>query len=304
MNKEKKTTANNGINLIDNMLKMFKKNVKQIATKAWNYTQGRKKISQLRNIKIDAADSMADAISETFNNNISIDEKILIDKIENVRSALINSSNKIVVVDYGAGKPNSNRSEKEMYQGVTSTIMLSDIVRSSQPYFWSLLLFKLVRKFKPSTCIELGSCVGISVAYQASALKLNNKGHIITIEGAESLATLTEKNLQQLNLNNVHVVYGRFQDKLETVLNENKPIDYAFIDGYHDGKATIYYFEQFSPYLSEEAIIVFDDINWSRGMRKAWDYIKKNEIVKITLELKKTMGICLISKNLNKKYEI
>jgi len=133
--------------------------------------------------------------------------------------------------------------------------------KARKSYFWSVLLFKLVRKFNPSACIELGTCLGISAAYQASAQKLNRKGKLVTLEGAVSLASLAEKNLQQLGLDNAHVVSGRFQDKLDTVLNENKPIDYAFIDGQHDEKATISYFEQLTPCLSVESIIDFDDIS-------------------------------------------
>ena len=52
------------------------------------------------------------------------------------------------------------------------------------------------------------------------------------------------------------------------------------IDGHHDEQATIAYFEKFIPYLSKNSIIVFDDISWSDGMRRAWNTIEKNEMVK------------------------
>jgi len=31
--------------------------------------------------------------------------------------------------------------------------------------------------------------------------------------------------------------------------------------------------------------MVFDDINWSEGMQEAWDIIRKNERVKISIDL-------------------
>ena len=41
------------------------------------------------------------------------------------------------------------------------------------------ILFRLIRNLEPSSCVELGSCVGISASYQAGALSLNKKGQII-----------------------------------------------------------------------------------------------------------------------------
>jgi len=165
-------------------------------------------------------------------------------------------------------------------------------------------LFKLIRKFKPSICIELGSCVGISAAYQYSALKLNKKGYLITLEGYEALAKITENNIKKLNINNTKVVCGLFQDKLGKVLKENHPVDYALIDGHHQETATIFYFEQFLPYLAEESVMVFDDICWSDGMKRAYKYIKKNKMVKISLEINNKIGILLFSRKIKNKYVI
>ena len=137
-------------------------------------------------------------------------------------------------------------------------------------YFRSLLSFKLVAEFKPLKSIELGTCLGISGAYHASAQMLNESGSLTTLEGAQSLASLAEKNLPQLGSDNTRVVSGRFQDNSDKVLTENKPIDYVFIDGHHDEQATIAYFEKFMPYLSKNSMLVFDDISWSDGMRHAW----------------------------------
>lgn len=165
-------------------------------------------------------------------------------------------------------------------------------------------MFKLIRKFKPSICIELGSCVGISAAYQYSALKLNKKGYLITLEGYEALAKITENNIKKLNINNTKVVCGLFQDKLGKVLKENHPVDYALIDGHHQETATIFYFEQFLPYLAEESVMVFDDICWSDGMKRAYKYIKKNKMVKISLEINNKIGILLFSRKIKNKYVI
>ena len=282
-------------------MSIMKSIIKPIATKAYKYL-AYIKISQLRSTKKPAAAKLANAIYNTLKNNLDPEEKKWVEKIEEKRKMLNSSSTKISITDFGAGKSSSARTEDETYQGVTKETTVGEMCQAaSKPYFWSLLLFKLVREFKPSKSIELGTCLGISGAYQASAQKLNKNGSLITLEGAQSLASFAEKNLQQLGLDNARVVSGRFQDNLDKVLTENKPIDYVFIDGHHDEQATIAYFEKFIPCLSKNSIIVFDDISWSDGMQHAWNTIEKNEIVRISLNLG-VIGICILDETIEKKY--
>jgi predicted O-methyltransferase YrrM len=180
-----------------------------------------------------------------------------------------------------------------MSDGIVISKQVKDFCNGSKPPFWAKILFRLIRKFGSVSAVELGSCLGISAAYQAAAQKINGAGKITTLEGAVSLSALTQKHLQQLGLDNATVVQGRFQDNLNSVLQENRPVDYAVIDGHHEEKATIAYFTQILPYLAEEAVIVFDDISWSPGMRKAWEKIVENDQVKIAVDLV-SIGICII----------
>lgn len=281
------------MHLLKTASKRFRKNLNNYQTK--------RKLQELHSINVPAADKIANAISSALINNLTFEEKASIEPIEKLRKELNSSSKELSVTDYGAGNSNLNRSEKEMHDGVVTTRLVSDCCRASKPYFWSLILFKLVKEFKPSTCIELGTCLGISAAYQASALKLNKKGRIITMEGSASLASLSEDTLKRFNLDNAIVVSGRFQDNLSDVLTSNKPIDYAFIDGHHEENATISYFVSFIPYLSKQSIIIFDDISWSDGMCRAWSKIVENEAVKISVNLG-AIGICVLDKDIERKY--
>lgn len=282
-------------------MSVIKSVIKPIILKAYKYHAGMK-LSQLRNIGNSTADKIENAIQGIMKNNLDPEEMNWIDRIEEKRSLLNSSLKKISITDYGAGDPNYNLSENEMYQGVNLETTVGKICSTgSKTYFWSLLLFKLIREFKPLTIVELGTCLGISGSYQASAQKLNNSGQLITLEGAKSLVILAEKTFHELNLDNVHVIGGRFQDNLDAVLNKYKPIDYAFIDGHHDEKATTFYFEKFIPYLTGSSVMVFDDISWSDGMHNAWKTIIKNKKIKISLDLRE-IGICIFDDLLKGKY--
>lgn len=236
-----------------------------------------------------------EAIIESLKNKLTTEEKLWITRIESIRRNLDSSTEAIVVQDFGAGNSDRHLTREEMYKGRMVEKIIGDVSKkASKPYFWCILLFKLIRKYKPNSCIELGTCLGTSGAYQAAALEINGSGHLATFEGAETLAAIAETQFKQLSLKNVTIIRGRFQDKLQTYIEGKKQIDYAFIDGHHDYEATLEYFDQIIPFLSNNAIVIFDDISWSKGMKKAWRDIIKQEHVKLSFDLIK-VGVCIIS---------
>jgi hypothetical protein len=58
-----------------------------------------------------------------------------------------------------------------------------------------------------------------------------------------------------------------------------------FIDGNHSYEATMRYFELSKPFLNNESMVVFDDIYWSKGMTRAWEQIKADPQVKVSIDL-------------------
>ena len=60
------------------------------------------------------------------------------------------------------------------------------------------------------------------------------------------------------------------------------------------------FIEQILPFLSEGAVLVFDDILWSEGMKRAWNTIMSRESVKVSVELSK-FGICVATSSSGEK---
>lgn len=212
------------------------------------------------------------ALEAHRNEALEGDERQRIEAVEELRRNLSGSTETVNVPDYGAGSPFEARSAEQMHKGdVTAEVVGEACDQYSKPCIWALLLFHLIRQLKPNACLELGTCLGISTAYQASALELNSYGRLVTLEGSPAFAEIAVRNLEALGLGHrVSIVIGRFQDTLVSVLNDLKSVDYAFVDGHHDENATVAYFENLLPHLSPQALIIFDDINWSLGMRRAW----------------------------------
>jgi predicted O-methyltransferase YrrM len=154
-------------------------------------------------------------------------------------------------------------------------------------------LHLLVREFKPSAALELGTNVGISSAYQAAALKLNGGGRLITLESSPYRLRLAKRLHEELELTD-YVEYreGLFGETLGRALEESGPVDYAFIDGHHRYRPTLDYFEAICSRAKDGAIFVFDDIVWSSGMRRAWGEIKADRRVAVAADFG-TMGVCV-----------
>jgi predicted O-methyltransferase YrrM len=155
------------------------------------------------------------------------------------------------------------------------------------------VLFKLVRESRPRLCLELGTNMGISAAYQASALRLNGDGELLTIEGSASRAELARRHLAGLGLTNVRVTTGRFDDVLPVILDESGPVDFAFIDGHHDEAATRRYFDLIVSAATPSALVVLDDISWSDGMKRAWGALHSDSRVALSVDLR-VIGLCLL----------
>ena len=194
-------------------------------------------------------------------------------KIEKLRKKLLNNNNSIKVTDFGAGSKLAYSNERK----------IKDIaLHYSKTQKQCKLLYRLINEYQPSTVLELGTSLGISTMYQAIA---HHQSKLTTIEGCPNTATIAKRNFKNIGLENIKLIIGNFDDKLPEYLASISELDYAFIDGNHTKKATIDYFLQCLNKSHSNTILVFDDIHWSDEMEQAWEFIKKNKKVKITVDL-------------------
>ncbi len=286
-----------------NTLKRVLKNGLRLPLQILRRHKAKSALTQLESHQDPKLQAIGIALRESLSRRLSVQEKEAISSIEKRRSFLLQSDKEINIMDYGAGSSNSNRIKEEMERGVQSKSLVADITSASKPQFWAVQLFKMIRNLEPISCVELGSCVGISASYQASALNINGKGNIVTLEGSPEIANIAKETFESLGIKNASIATGPFGKTLTSVLEASKPVDFFFNDGHHDHDAVIRYFNQAIPYLSDNAVIVFDDISWSTGMRKAWTEIEEDERVAASIDLH-TIGIVLVNSNLTTKVKL
>ncbi len=235
----------------------------------------------------------ASALDAALKRKLDIEETLWVKNIEQLRQELKKDEREIIITDFGAGSPKQKRTQEEMYTGIVNSTIVSKVVSASKSPFWSLFLHKIIREFKPVNALEFGTSLGLSAIYQASAMTINGQGKLTTMEGSLSLVDKAKENFIKIGLINIETVQGRFVDKLEQVLDKDNPFDYVFIDAHHDKDATINYFQTILPYLTENCIIVFDNIRWSKGMKEAFYQIIKNPQIRFAFDLKE-IGVCLL----------
>lgn len=289
----------------DSMINSLLKSLIYPSLQKYRRSRAKSAVSKLASHADPRVRAVGAALLETLTGGLSPEERAWIERIEQRRNSLLNSDKSITVIAYGAGKPGSKKTMDEMNAGHETTGYVRNICKASKPQFWATLLFKMVRSLKPESCIELGSCVGISASYLSAACKLNGKGLLRTLEGSPATAEIARESLEGLGLENGSVITGPFHKTLQGVLETAKPVDFFFNDGHHDRTAVLQYFDLSIPYLAEDAVIVFDDISWSSGMRQAWEEIENDSRVLVTLDLY-DIGIAILGNNpsAKEKYRI
>ncbi len=193
--------------------------------------------------------------------------------IEMLRKLLLRDKTKLRITDFGAGSTVAGQKERS----------IRNIARhSATDSFFCQVLFRIINLYKPSTILEMGTSLGISTLYQASAA-LNSQ--FITLEGDPNISKQAQKNLDRLEAEHVQLITGTFKKTLIPALKKIKKLDYVFIDGNHRLKPTIEYFEQCLEFAHENSIFVFDDIHWSEEMEAAWEKVKEHPEVTLSIDL-------------------
>ncbi|MBX9782940.1 MAG: class I SAM-dependent methyltransferase [Chitinophagaceae bacterium] len=191
--------------------------------------------------------------------------------IEQQRSLLLCNESIIEVDDFGAGSVKGLK-KKRVVQAIAAS--------SLKPKKYAQLLFRLAQHFQSKEILELGTSLGITTSYLAIA---NPSAAVATMEGSAAIASIAQQTFQQLQLKNIEIITGNFDETLTSV--SNKQYDFIFIDGNHRKEPTLRYFNQLLGCMHNDSVLVFDDIHWSKEMEEAWEQIQLHPSVTLTIDL-------------------
>lgn len=220
--------------------------------------------------------------------------------VEALRHSLREDHRILEIQDFGAANVQDNP------DGVLRQRKVAELVkRSAKPKFWAQFLYRLCRYYQPQVILELGTSLGISGAYQLlGALQSgqNRQVQLITLEGSEAIAREAQANLSKLGIaGHAQVIPGSFEKTLDKVLADLVRVDFVFIDGNHRKVPTLMYLDAILKKVHDDSIIVFDDIHWSEEMTEAWEEIKRNPRVTVSIDFY-TLGLVFLRKGQVKEH--
>jgi len=189
-----------------------------------------------------------------------------------LRNTLLQDNTEIKMEDFGAGSQIFKKQKRQVKSIVKGGI-------SSQQQ--SELLFRMINFLNAKVCLELGTSIGLNTLYMAS---VNKNIKVISIEACSDLHHYAKQLAKQNAIHNIEFVKAKFDDALPAIVQQNESLDFIYIDGNHSYEATMRYFSWFLAKINSNTVIVFDDIYWSAGMTKAWNEIKLNPKIRLSID--------------------
>lgn len=197
------------------------------------------------------------------------------DAIELLREQVLQNGAEIEVLDYGTGAGEATSSRRKLPIRQVAARSGSDQQQGQR-------LFKLANFLQPRTVLELGTSLGLGTLYLTAGSP--EKARVVSLEGCPQCAEIARMHLEMLHLQRAEVVTGPFSDTLQPVAARLRPLDLVFFDGNHREQPTLEYFQICLDNAAPDAVLVFDDVHWSPGMRRAWDAVRQHPRVTLTVD--------------------
>lgn len=192
--------------------------------------------------------------------------------IETLRKSLKNDQRKLEITDFGAGSKTNDSLKRTV----------ADISRKSlKSSFWGQFFYALIQHYNYTEVLELGTSLGITTSYLAKA---NPKVKVNTFEGCKNTIAIAKENFEELNLGNINVTAGNIDFTLPEFLRNTKSLDLVLFDANHRYEPTVRYFNLCYEKAHENSVFIMDDIYWSEEMKQAWNEIKTDPRVTITVD--------------------
>lgn len=192
--------------------------------------------------------------------------------LKNYRNSLLQNHDTIEVTDFGAGSKVFQSNTREIAK-IAKTAGITN--RNAK------LLLRVVNYFQPETILEIGTSVGLAT----SALSLGNpKATITTLEGCPETSKVAKSEFDKFGLANINPIVTEFNNYLGSESRKSEIVNLIYFDGNHQKDATLNYFEMLLPAITNDSVWIFDDIHWSEEMEQAWEIIKENPKVTVTID--------------------
>ena len=229
-------------------------------------------------------DPILDIIVESFKrlklNKFHNQEKTIFKNRKDYRNSLLNNENIISFKIFGISK---TMTVKEVCE------------KASSPSMWGKFFYLITKRFKAPFILEIGTNLGVSGSFFLEAIKGKKDSFFTTMEGVQDLCEIASNEFNNIvSSEKYHIYNGLYEKTFPKLLGAKDEFNIAFIDGNHNKKSTLQYYNSLKSKLKTPSIIIFDDIHWSSEMEDAWDIIKRDESVSYSIDFYK-LGVIIIN---------
>lgn len=189
---------------------------------------------------------------------------------EKTQQALKNDQREIQMFDAGAGSRVFSSEKRSI-----SHIAKNAGTKSKR----AKLLNRLVGYLEVGNAIELGTSLGLG----SLAMILDNHLQLITVEACPETLTIANEVFQKNKCTSICAIHMTFDDFFAQH-PPNITYDLVFLDGHHNGEATMRYYEKTLPFTHENTVLILGDIHSSSDMNNAWKILCKREEVSVSID--------------------
>lgn len=195
------------------------------------------------------------------------------EELNTTRKKLRSNAQTIEITDFGVGSKKLKSNKRTIKH-----IAKHGIAQQKQAEF----LYRLLNKFNSKTVVELGTSIGLTTLYLSKAVPASK---IYTIEGCPNLFKFSKELFKQHQSKNITSINGNFNTEFPKLLDKIETLDLLYIDGNHAYEPTMNYFKMALQKKQASSVFIFDDIDWSNDMQRAWKDICAHHEVTISLDL-------------------
>jgi predicted O-methyltransferase YrrM len=187
--------------------------------------------------------------------------------VEQYRKNLLEIDDSIKVTDFGTGSKKLKNSARKICDIAATSGTTKD---------YGIFFQKLIQSFNSKCVLELGTSLGIGTLYFATSSKEIN---VTSIEACPKIHNFTRSLFEQNAIDNINLINDDFDSVFDNNKLAGKKFDLVYIDGNHNSKSLLKYYDYIEKNLiKEKCIFIIDDINWSTDMYKGWKSLcKRNE---------------------------
>ena len=171
--------------------------------------------------------------------------------------------------------------------------------QETQTKNYGALLFRLINFFKCSTVLQIGSSTGVMSLYLA--LPLRNSCDCYALEKRTGLLDSARMFAENHSLKNLHWLEGDYEENLFRLKREVTFFDFIFINTTGDSERTREALRLAGTFVCPDTVMVIDNIQRDKSMKKLWQELKNRGDVGLTIDLL-SLGLVFFNTRLHKQH--